>query len=193
MKKIRELNIRIIFLLQIATATVISLLFQFVFPLTWQPLDFTMYGPNIKHGDYNMNFVIVTVSLWYFSFSIAWLLYQDNPYVNNFLIYSLPTLFLIAFMDLFYYHLFWDFIHFTPLVVGSILLWKKRDTLHQRWLPYYLIFLSVWIYSVYFLHLAYFLIPLTLYTFNYIVVTSLAVAITFTFPDNFISKLRRKR
>ena len=53
MKKISELNIRIILLIQIATATVISLLFQFVFPLTWQPLDFTMYDPNIKHGGGN--------------------------------------------------------------------------------------------------------------------------------------------
>ncbi len=192
MKKISEYKLSTITPIQIAIATLISLLFQYVFPLTWQPLDLRMYGPNIKHGDSKMNVVIASVSQWYFSFSIAWLIYRDNPYINNFLIYSFGSVFMISFAGIFYYHLFWDFIHLFPLAVDFYLLWKKRDTLYQKRLPYYLIFISSWYYLVYFLHLAYFLIPLILFIANWLIVTIIGIAISFSFPDNIYSEFKRK-
>ncbi len=188
MKKISDFSLKTITIVQITIATIISLLFQFFFPLTWQPLDLIMFGPDIKHGDPDMNVVIASISQWYFSFSIAWLIYRDNPYINNFLIYSFGTVILISFADIFYYHLFWDFIHFTPLVIDIYLIWKKRDTLYQKWLPYYMIFLSFWYYIMYFLHLVYFLIPLVLLIANWTAVTLIGIALSFSFPDNIISK-----
>ncbi len=192
MKKFSELDIKIITVIQVAIATIISLLFQFIFPYTWQPLDVRMYGPDVKHGDPNLNVVLANFSQWFFSFSIAWLIYRDNPYINNFLIYSFGTLSMIFLADIFYYHLLWDFIHFTPLGVDIYLLWKKRDTLYQRWLPYYLTFESVWYYTVYFLHLAYFLIPFGLFVLNWAAVTTVGIALSFIFHDS-IERRRLKK
>ncbi|MGV9200757.1 MAG: hypothetical protein ACOC4M_18260, partial [Promethearchaeia archaeon] len=64
-------NINYKFFLQIFVATVVSLLFQFVIPLWWQPLDGYMHG-KVDHFDPGTNIVILTVSLWLFSFSVAW-------------------------------------------------------------------------------------------------------------------------
>lgn len=192
MKKFSELDIRVITVIQVTIATIISLLFQFVFPYTWQPLDVRMYGQDVKHGDPNLNVVLANFSQWFFSFSIAWLIYRDNPYINNFLVYSFGTLSMIFLAEIFYYHLYWDFIHVTPLGVDIYILWQKRDTLYQKWLPYYLLFDTVWYYTVYFLHLAYFLIPLGLLVLNWAAVTTVGIALSFTFHDS-IERRRLKK
>ena len=192
MKKFSELDIKVITIIQVTIATIISLLFQFVFPYTWQPLDVRMYGPDVKHGDPKLNVVMANFSQWFFSFSIAWILYRDNPYINNFLVYSFGSLSMIFLAEIFYYNLYWDFIHVTPLCVDVYLLWKKRDTLYQRWFPYYLFFTSIWYYTAYFLHLAYFLFPLGLYLLNWVAVTAIGIALSFTFHDS-IERRRLKK
>jgi len=50
LKKPGDLNIRYITIIQLAVALIISLLFQFVIPYTWQPLYAYGNNPNIKHG-----------------------------------------------------------------------------------------------------------------------------------------------
>ncbi|MFX1313656.1 MAG: hypothetical protein ACFFHD_13760, partial [Promethearchaeota archaeon] len=82
--KLNNLSLRSITLIQVAIATIISLLFQFLIPYWWQPLDTFQHGIK-QHGDVGANIVIFTISQWYFSLSIAWLIYHDNPYLNNFL------------------------------------------------------------------------------------------------------------
>ncbi len=150
MKRIRECSLKTITIIQTAIATSISLLFQFVIPMNWNPLDVAMFGPDIKHGDSDRNIAIATFTQWYFSFSIAWLIYRDNPYVNNFLIYSsFVTSGAIIFLSIVLYQLFWDYVHITPFIIDIYILWKKRDTLYQKWYPQFFIFGSIWFITAY--------------------------------------------
>jgi hypothetical protein len=78
MKKLGELSLISITLIQIIVSVAISLTFQFIIPLAWQPLDAFEAGRMIYHGEEGTNIVIFTVSQWYFSFSISWHLKRDN-------------------------------------------------------------------------------------------------------------------
>jgi hypothetical protein len=71
--KISEMRLRFLTLNQLTVAFINSLLFQFVIPYWWQPLDTVKYGIK-QHGEEGVNIVIFMVSQWYFSLSIAWLL-----------------------------------------------------------------------------------------------------------------------
>lgn len=189
MKKIKDYSLKTITIIQTAIATFISLLFQFVFPLNWNPLDVAMFGPDIKHGDPDRNLAIATFSQWYFSFSIAWLIYRDNPYVNNFLIYSsFITAGSIIILEIYMFQLFWDYIHITAFIVDIYILWKKRDTLYQKWFPYFFIFGSIWFYGAYLLRLAYFGAPLWMILVDWVGVSILSFALSFLFPDSLIGK-----
>jgi len=192
MKKIEDFSLKTITAIQVMIATIISLLFQFVFPMNWQPLDVALYGPNIKHGDPDINIVISTVSQWYFSFSIAWLIYRDNPYINNFLIYSLGSLVLILFAEIFILHVFWDYIHIPPLIVAVYLLSKKRKSLHQEWFPHYFTFTSIWLFLAYIFQLSYLGEPFFETMIKWAILSLIAFAISFTFPDNIYVKYQNK-
>ncbi|TFG07422.1 MAG: hypothetical protein EU539_04935 [Promethearchaeota archaeon] len=193
MKRISEYDLKTITILQIIIATGISLLFQFVFPLNWQPFDRALHGPNVQHGDPGTSVVISTLSQWFFSFAVSWLIYRDNPYINNFLIYSLFPLMMVLFMDIAIF-LWWDYIHFLPLAVDIYLLLKKRKTLFQRWFPYYFIFYSIWYTSVYFLRLTYLDLPLNLFIINWISMGILGFMISCSFPDSIlISYIENRR
>jgi hypothetical protein len=61
-RRINEYSLRMITIIQIIIATIISLLFQFVFPLNWQPFDCALHGPNVQHGDPGTSVVISTLS-----------------------------------------------------------------------------------------------------------------------------------
>ncbi len=190
--KISEYSIRTITIIQIFIATVISLLFQFVFPLNWQPFDRAFHGPKIQHGDPGTSIVISTLSQWFFSFAIAWLIYRDNPYINNFLIYSLVSLINVLVMDIFLL-LFWDYIHFIPLAVDIYILFKKRDTLFQKWFPYYLVFFSIWYCIIYFLRFTYLDLPLYLFIANWIAMGFIGFGISCTFPDSIVKSYIKKK
>ncbi|MFX0072865.1 MAG: hypothetical protein ACFFAO_17450, partial [Candidatus Hermodarchaeota archaeon] len=184
-KRISEYSIKTITIIQIIIATIISLLFQFVFPLNWQPFDAAIHGPNVQHGDPGTSIAISTLSQWFFSFAIAWLIYRDNPYVNNFLIYSLIPLIAVLVMDIAIL-LWWDYIHFLPLIVDIIILFRKRDTLIQKRFPFYFCFMSLWYATVYFLRLTYLDVPLYLFFLNWILMGVLGFVISCTFPDSFL-------
>ena len=180
MVKSNKLDIKTITIIQITIATVISLIFQFLIPFSWQPLDTFLYGIR-QHGDPGTNIIIFTISQWYFSFSIAWLIFRDNPYINNFLIYSIVPLGIIIFYELFFLHLYYDYIHITPIFIDIYLIWKKRKTLSQKF-AFYIILINIsWLFSVYFLKLAYYSEELPIYIRNVLIYVVLWIILSFLF------------
>ena len=173
MKKLGELNLRSITLIQVTVAIIISLIFQFIIPLSWQPLDLYEAGKLIYHGDEGTNVIIFTVSQWYFSFSIAWLFKRDNIYINNFIVYCIPGLSSIIFIEFFYYGLFYDYIHILPLLTALYIIIKKKESLIPKQAIPNFILVTIWLFSVYFLRLAYFTSPFVYYFLRW-VITSIA-------------------
>jgi hypothetical protein len=175
-----ELKVRTITILQISIATIISLTFQFIIPFSWQHLDTFLYGIQ-QHGDPGTNLVIFTLSQWYFSLSIAWFIYRDNPYLNNFLVYSIVPLGIIVFYEFFFLFLYYDYIHIIPLLVSIYLIWKKKDTLSQKYALYIIPINISWLLSVYFLNLAYYNEDLIIYIRNVLVYLVLWILLSFLF------------
>jgi len=173
-------NITNIVIIQILGAVCIAFLFQFVFPLWWQPLDAYNQG-KVNHLDPNTNITIFTISLWQFAFSVMWFLDPDNVFINNFLVYSIPSHTMIMIQEFFIFRLYIDYIHLLPLVLGYIILLKKRETLKQRLLPYYLIGISSILFMDYFLELAYYGGPLWVFIVKWGILTSLNIVLSFTF------------
>ena len=179
LKKLGDLNIRYITIIQLAVALLISLLFQFVIPLSWQPLDAHESGYNIKHGDPGTNLVFFTISQWYFSLSIVWFLRRDNKYINHFILYSIFPLSLIIVLEFSVLGLYYDYIHILPLIIAIYITWKKRDNLIPHYLIYYTIVCAIWLFTVYFLKLAYYGAPLLIFIINWSVNALLNVGYTF--------------
>lgn len=173
MKKLGQLNLKSITLIQIIVAVVISLIFQFIIPLAWQPLDAFEAGELIHHGDEGTNIIIFTVSQWYFSFSVSWHLRRDNKYINNFLVYSIPGLSSIVFIEFFIYGLYYDYIHLLTLVTTIYIIIKKRNSLIPKQAIPNFILVTIWLFSVYFLRLAYYNSPLIDYILRWLM-TSIA-------------------
>ena len=163
-----NLNLITISYIQLAVAIVISLIFQFLIPFSWQPLDTFQYGVK-QHGDPGANIIIFTISQWYFSLSIAWLFYRENPYINNFLIYSIVPLGMIVVYEFSVLFLYYDYIHITPLIIDAYLIWKCRQTLLKRFAPYIITLNSIWLLSVYFFNLAYYNEELLIFIRNIII------------------------
>lgn len=179
---ISKLDLKTITIIQIIVATSISLIFQFLIPFSWQPLDTFLYGTR-KHGDPGTNIIIFTISQWYFSLSIAWLIFRENPYVNNFLIYSIVPLGIIAFYEFFFLYLYYDYIHITPIIINIYLIWKKRDTLSQKYAIYIILLNVTWLLSVYFLKLAYYSEDLPIYIRNLLIYVVLWIILSFIFKS----------
>ena len=178
--KLKELNLKTITFVQIMTATVISLVFQFLIPFSWQPLDTFLYGIR-QHGDPGTNLVIFTISQWYFSISLAWFIYRDNPYINNFLIYSIVPLGIIVIYEFFFLYLYYDYIHITPVIIAAYLIWKRRETLSRK-SAFYIIPVNIsWLFSVYFLKLAYYNEVLLFFIRNVLIYTALWILLSFFF------------
>lgn len=173
MKKLGELSLKSITLIQISVTIVISLLFQFIIPLSWQPLDMFEAGKFIQHGDEGTNIIIFTLSQWYFSLSIAWYLKRDNKYLNNFIVYCIPGLSSIIFIEFFYYGLYYDYIHILPLITAIYILTKKNSTLFPKYMIPNFLLVTFWLFSVYFLGLAYYQAPFVDYFLRWII-TSVA-------------------
>jgi hypothetical protein len=150
-----NLNLTYISFIQLGIASVISLIFQFAIPFSWQSLDTFLHGIK-NHGDPGANIIIFTLSQWYFSFSIAWLFYRKNPYLNNFLIYSIVPLSMIVIYEFTALFLYYDYIHITPLLVDAYLIWKHRETLLKRFAPYIIALNTIWLILVYSFNLAYY-------------------------------------
>ena len=175
-----KLNIKNITIIQISFATIISLVFQFFIPFSWQPLDAFLYGIK-QHGDPGTNFVIFTLSQWYFSLSIAWFIYRDNPYINNFLIYSVVPLGIIIVYEFFFLFFYYDYIHITPVIIDIYLIWKRRETLSRKF-AFYIIPVNIsWLLSVYFLKLAYYNEVLLFFFRNVLIYLALWILLSFLF------------
>ena len=179
LKKLGDLNIRYITIIQLAVALIISLLFQFVIPYTWQPLYAYGNNPNIKHGDLGTNLVFFTISQWYFSLSIVWFLRRDNKYINHFILYSVFPLSLMVVLEFSVLGLYYDYIHILPLIIALYITWKKRDNLILHYIIYYTIVFTIWLFTVYFLKLAYYGAPLLIFIFNWGVIALLNIGYTF--------------
>ncbi|MHA1658844.1 MAG: hypothetical protein ACTSUT_06950 [Promethearchaeota archaeon] len=170
--KFKDLSLKYITTIQISIATIISLLFQFLIPYSWQPLDAYRYGA-VPHGTEGTNLVFFTLSQWFFSLSIAWLLYRDNPYINNYLIYNVISLSLIIIYE-FSVLLFYDYIHIFPVIVGIFIMCKKRETLSRKFIPYIMVLIIIWHYFDYFFKLAYYQkITLIEFTINLAIIIGL--------------------
>jgi len=156
MKKLNEYNLRTITLIQIAIATLVSLIFQFIIPLNWQPLDVYTLGPDIKHGYPGANIVLFALSQWYFSLSVAWFVKRDNKYLNNYLAYAFVPTFTIILAEFFQMFLYYDYIHLLPFCVSFYILMKKRSTLYSKYVIYYILIIIPWAFIDYFFKLAYY-------------------------------------
>lgn len=178
--KFSELELRTITFIQVVIATIISLLFQFIIPFSWQPLDTFLYGAR-SHGDPGANIVIFTISQWYFSLSLAWLLFHDNPYINNFLIYSIVPLGIIFLYEFFFLFLYYDYIHVVPVFIDIWLIWKKRETLSQNIGLYVIVVNIIWLFLVYFLKLAYYNEELLVFLRNVLIYSVLWISLSFLF------------
>ena len=178
--KINELSLVSITSIQIAIATIISIMFQFVIPFSWQPLDRFLYGVK-QHGDPGSNLVIFTISQWYFSFSLAWFIYRDNPYINNFLIYSIVPLGIIFFYEYFIIFFYYDYIHVIPVFIDIYIIWKKRETLFQKSGLLVIVLNICWLFLVYFFKLAYYNEEFLIYLRNVLIYTILWIFLSFLF------------
>jgi len=89
-------------------------------------------------------YVICSLSMWFFSFSIAFLFYRDNEIINNYLLcafFALGMLVAVEFAFLF----FIDFLHIPPIIVIFIILWRYRATLKIKNVFVTSLVLIVWI------------------------------------------------
>jgi len=175
-----KLNIKIITIIQISFTTILSIIFQFLIPFSWQPLDRFLYGVK-QHGDPGANIVFFTISQWYFSLSIAWLFYRNNPFINNFLIYSIIPLGMIVIYEFFILFLFYDYIHITPVIVDICVIWRKKETLSQKFALYVVPLNIAWLFLVYFLRLAYYNEDLLIFIRNVLIYSVLWISLSFMF------------
>jgi hypothetical protein len=172
-KKLNNLSMKRITIIQLTIATLISILFQFIIPFWWQPLHFYNSGTTIQHGDEGINIVFFTISQWYFSLSIAWFLRRDNKYINNFLAFSIVPLASVVIPEFFVYGLYYDYIHILPIIIAIYITWKKRETLEEKFVIPNFIIVSLWLYIDYFFKLAYFQGPFSTFVINWAIISIL--------------------
>ena len=132
-------------LFQIGIAITISLVFQFLIPVSWRPL------PTVIGEDFESWNVIFTLSQWFFSFSIAWFFFRDNRYINNYLICSILPLGVIVALEFTVLFLYYDYLHLLPFIIDMYILWKKRGIINRKLMLSFLVFFSIWFLVDYFL------------------------------------------
>lgn len=128
------------FFIQIGIAVCISIFFQFV-------LDPYIYDPYIRDqmtglfeaGD---AIVICSLSMWFFSFSLAFFYYK-NELLTNYLICSFIPLLIIVIAE-FTFFLFYDFLHIPPVIVVCYILCKYRQTIRLKYVALSSLFLILW-------------------------------------------------
>ena len=179
MKKLNEYSLRTITLIQIAIAIITSLIFQFIIPLNWQPLDVYTLGPNVKHGDPGANVVLFALSQWFFSLSVAWFVYRDNKYLNNFLVYALVPTTTIIFAEFFELFLYYDYIHLLPFLVSFYIIIKKKKDLIPKYVIFYLLIATPWSFIDYFFKLAYYDTTFYEFLFNGIMFLIFTIILSF--------------
>ncbi len=139
------------FLIQIIVAIAISLCFQFVIaPFIIDPIMAFVTGE-----PQDSSRIIITLSQWFFSFSVAFFYYSRNKIVNNYLFCGLlPVTFFLLYKFIFL-QVFVDFLHILPIVVNIIILWKLRDSFNLKLVSICSLFLVIWLAMDRLLELAY--------------------------------------
>ncbi|MDD1776871.1 MAG: glycoside hydrolase [Candidatus Helarchaeota archaeon] len=176
--KFAELNIKQKTFIQMVIAGVIAVLWSFVLPLQWQPLQAVI-------GDVfgaESGVALGALSSWFFGFAIAWFIFRDNAIINNLMMYSLLPLGVILGLEVAFYLLFWDYVHLLPFVVDLYILWKKRGTLRKDYLIYSTGIFTAWVYLSYFLGIAYSNIPLYMFLLGMVIYPLVMLAIAFWVP-----------
>ncbi len=151
--KLDELNLQQKTLLQIVIAGIVAILLQFGMPLSWQPF-YTTVGDVFGNG-MGAPTPIFSLSSWIFGMSIAWCVFQENPYVNSMMMYSIIPLGIIVGIEFGVYLLFWDYLHLLPLIVDILIIWKRRDTLKKGYILLVTLVLTGILLLEYFTGLAY--------------------------------------
>ncbi|MHA1298726.1 MAG: hypothetical protein ACTSO9_04695 [Candidatus Helarchaeota archaeon] len=133
------------FYIQIIIAVVISVIFQLLIdPFIYDPYVRKQIGGFIDPGN---AIVITSMSMWFFSFSFAFLYYQDNEIINSYLLCAFIPLVGIVTIE-FFSLLFWDFLHIPPIITIIYIIWKQKETINLRYVFFASIILSVWLITV---------------------------------------------
>ena len=165
-------------IIQIIGAIALSLVYQFIIPLSWFPLD-SFTRPTVKHGDPGTNIIIFTISQWYFSFSVVWFFKRDNKFINNFLIYSIPPLYGMFILEVFGFRLVYDYIHIIPLIVAFLIFFTQLKSIIPKFVTLNLLVSSIWLYLAYFFRLAYYDDSIGIFTFKLILICIVDLTIAF--------------
>jgi len=163
-------------ILQFIGAIIISIVFQFLIPLSWQPLD-SYLKPTIQHGDPGTNVIILTVSQWYFSFSVMWFFKRSNKFINNFLIYSIPALFSIFMLEFYVFKIYYDYIHLLPLIVAFLIFFTQIESIKPKFVIWNILLLSIWLFITFSLRLAYYNDPLSFFAFKLAIICIIDITI----------------
>ena len=128
------------FLIQILIAVGISIFFQLII----DPWIYDPYIRNVMGGLEGEDAIVITsLSMWFFSFSIAYFYYPKNEIITNYLICALLPLALIVGVE-FARLFFIDFLHIPPLITIGYILIKQRDTLKLKLVAITSVILSLW-------------------------------------------------
>jgi len=144
------------FLIQIIVAIAISLCFQFVIaPFIVDPIMAFVTGE-----PQDSSRIIITLSQWFFSFSVVFFLDPHNKLINNYLFCGfLPVTFFLLYKFIFL-QVFVDFLHVLPILVNIIILWKIRNSINLKLISICSLFLAIWLAADRLLELAYIEFPI---------------------------------
>jgi hypothetical protein len=169
---------RLRILIEVIIIITIVLLYQFLFPQSFRPLVYYL-GGHLDGGTLlQTNNAIFSLSIWVFSMSIVWIFDQDNIFLNNFLIFSPIFAGIIVVVEFIYLNLFFDYIHIFILVIGIIILLKKRGILKTKRMALSAAIMIGWLLLTYFLGLAYSEIPILLFILGLLIFGCVMAEIT---------------
>ena len=143
------------FMIQIIIAISVSLFFHFIMaPFIIDPIMAFITGTP-QHS-----FIIITLSQWFFSFSIAYFYYPENPIVNNYLFAGFIPVILFLMNKFILSRVYVDFLHILPIIVNIIIIWKQRETLNFKLITITSLILVSWATTVRLLNFAYVEFPI---------------------------------
>ena len=178
MKAYKVIQENYVEILQVIGAIIINLVYQFIIPLSWFPLD-SFTRPTVAHGDPRTNIIIFTISQWYFSFSVVWFFKRNNKFINNFLIYSITPLYPMLILEFFGFGLYYDYIHILPLIVAFLIFFTQLESLKPKFVIINIIISCIWIYLAYFWRLAYYDDSVGFLTFKLVIICVVDLTIAF--------------
>lgn len=127
--------------IQLSITIGISVFFQIIIdPYIYNPYVRQLLGGFLEPGN---AIVICSLSMWFFSFGLAYLYYRENDILTNYLICALIPLLLIVGLE-FSRLMFWDFLHIPPIFVIFHIIWKYRSTIRLKKVAILSAILIIW-------------------------------------------------